>query len=369
MKIITVVGARPQFIKAAPVSRAIERHNGHGGELRISEILVHTGQHYDYNMSQVFFDQLKIPKPHYHLGVGSGKHGEMTGAMLSAIEEILINEKPDWVMVYGDTNSTLAGALAASKLFIPIIHIEAGLRSFNRRMPEEINRLLTDHLASLLFCPTDTAVTNLRQEGITKNVVKVGDVMYDAFLFNKEILEKESTILPDLKLTPNSYCLCTVHRQENTDDHQKLKNIFKAFQALAREECPFIVPLHPRTRKSFLSGEDGQIFSPHVKIISPVSYLEMVSLELHARVILTDSGGIQKEAYFAGVPCVTLREETEWVETVVGGWNYLAGADTKSIMKAFDKAISFRSGTKPELYGNGNASQLILDKLSDGIKI
>lgn len=369
MKIVTIVGARPQFIKAAPVSRAIEEHNLQGKGSRIAEILVHTGQHYDYSMNQVFFEQLELCHPKYNLGVGSGKHGEMTGAMFSKIEAVLINEKPDWVLVYGDTNSTLAGALAAIKSHIPVAHVEAGLRSFNRRMPEEINRVVTDHISNILFCPTDTAVLNLEKEGITSGVLNIGDVMYDAFLFNKTLSDQKSTILADLELRPGSYCLATIHRQENTESPVRLNNIFAAFGQLADASCPFIVPLHPRTLKSLRQNKIAATANPHVRLIPPVSYLDMIAVETQARVILTDSGGVQKEAYFCQVPCVTMRDETEWTETVEAGWNHLSGANLSNIIGAFQLALNSGNPNKDGLYGKGGASQLILSELlSNAVK-
>ena len=363
MKLISIVGARPQFIKAAPVSRAIEQHNLNNHGPQIAEILVHTGQHYDYKMSQVFFDQLEIPLPCYNLGVGSGNHGQMTGAMLAKIETVLLKERPDWVRVHGDTNSTVAGAMAAAKLHIPVAHVEAGLRSFNRRMPEEINRVLTDHISDILFCPTDTAIINLKKEGIAKGVFNVGDVMYDAFLANKNLARRKSGILSDLELKPGSYCLATVHRQENTEDPRRLLNIFTAFEELSSADCPFIILLHPRTRKALQRHKGKVQLSPHVRLLSPASYLDMIALEVHARVILTDSGGVQKEAYFAGVPCVTLRDETEWIETIEAGWNHLGGADCRQIADAFEKAINSFPLEQPGLYGDGKASHLLLRNL------
>ena len=334
MKVVPVVGARPQFIKAAPVSKAL-REAGH------REFLVHTGQHYDYGMSQVFFDELGLPEPDINLGIGSGPHGKQTGQMLTGIEEILLAEKPDWALVYGDTNSTLAGALAACKLHIPLAHVEAGLRSFNREMPEEHNRVLTDHCSDLLFCPTQTAVDNLRREGITQGVHLVGDTMYDAVLQFSEIARQRSTILKDLGLEPKKFLLATVHRPANTDDPENLRNILTAF---AEIEEPIIFPVHPRTRQKInelgllnpkpkTSAETGRSIQ-NPKYIDPVGYLDMIQLEQAARMILTDSGGIQKEAYWLGVPCVTLRNETEWVETVQAGWNILAGSDLSRIINA-----------------------------------
>jgi UDP-N-acetylglucosamine 2-epimerase len=362
MKILTVIGARPQFIKASPVSRAIANQNHPEGHRRVLEILVHTGQHYDYEMSQVFFDELKIPPPRYHLDVRAGRHGEMTGAMLSRIESVLMEERPDGVLVYGDTNSTLAGGLAASKLHIPVIHVEAGLRSYNRRMPEEVNRVLTDHISTLLFCPTEAAVSNLKKEGIAEGVFTVGDVMYDAFLFTRNLALKSSAILGDLGLTPGGYLLATIHRQENTDDPGNLKNIFSALEQIAKADCPVILPVHPRTRKALQTKGSGTA-NPHVRLIPPVGYLDMIALESRARIILTDSGGVQKEAYFSGVPCVTLREETEWVETVASGWNRLGGTECARILEAFEEAFRFPPCEQAGFYGTGDASQRILNRI------
>jgi len=320
MKIVTIVGARPQFIKAAVLSRELRKEH--------TEILVHTGQHYDQNMSDVFFKELGIPAPDYHLGVGSGPHGKQTSEMLAAIEQVLLNEKPDWVMVYGDTNSTLAGALAASKLHIRVAHVEAGLRSFNRLMPEETNRVLTDHVSDLLLCPTQTAIDNLGKEGITQGVHLVGDVMYDALMWAAE-QGNGNALLDQLGVAPKKYLLATVHRAENTDNPERLSGILEAFNHL---EEPLIWPVHPRTRQKL--HEMDWHPAPHVRLIDPVGYIDMAHLESHARVIFTDSGGVQKEAYWLGVPCVTLRDETEWVETVESGWNQLTGADSKTILQA-----------------------------------
>jgi len=397
VKIVTVVGARPQFIKASPVSRAL-RQSGH------QEFMIHTGQHYDYEMSRVFFDEMKLPEPDVNLEVGSGSHAKQTGEMLIQIENILIAEKPDWALVYGDTNSTLAGALAAVKLHIPVAHVEAGLRSFNREMPEEHNRVLTDHISDLLFCPTKTAVGNLINEGF-KNIAgdgnliestnsrspdsfslpliaNVGDVMYDSVLHNIKLAEKNSRVLDRLKIKPRNYVLATVHRAENTDDHERLMSIFEAFTQIAQDELPVIIPLHPRTRQCLKNSKfkiDGFVKSPKtpsplmgegrgegektpLRIIDPVSYLDMLMLEQNAKAILTDSGGMQKEAYFLGVPCVTLRTETEWVETVETGWNVIVGADREKIVEA---ARCFKSEKpRPELYGNGKASQKIVQVLA-----
>jgi UDP-GlcNAc3NAcA epimerase len=344
VKIVSIVGARPQFIKAAPVSRILRR--------QYAEVLVHTGQHYDYNMSALFFEELDIPEPDYNLGIGSGPHGQQTGRMLEAIEQVLLHERPDWVLVFGDTNSTLAGALAAVKLHIPVAHVEAGLRSFNRRMPEEHNRVLADHMADLLLCPTQTAVDNLAREGITRGVHNVGDVMYDAVLHNIGIAEKRSNVLERLELQPKGYLLATVHRAENTDNRARLAGIVEAFGLLAE---PIVFPAHPRTRAALAAF--GLSLAPNVQVIEPVSYLDMLLLEKHACLILTDSGGVQKEAYFFSVPCVTLRDETEWVETVETGWNVVVGADPQRIAAAVQ---GLRPVARPPLvFGDGRASERI----------
>ena len=364
---VTIVGARPQFIKAASVSRAIQKHNKEN-QPQIREVMVHTGQHYDENMSQVFFDQLEIRKPDYNLGVGSGSHGKMTGMMLEKIEEVLLQEKPEVVLVYGDTNSTLAGAVAAAKLHIPVGHVEAGLRSFNRQMPEEINRVLTDHVSSFLFCPTDTAVNNLKKEGITQGVFKVGDVMFDSFLFNEQLAEKKSMILSELGLKPKSYCLVTIHREENTTNGKRLMGIFEAFNHLATKDCLFIAPLHPRTKKALDElGEDSPRGS-HVRILEPISYLDMILLETNAKVIFTDSGGVQKEAYFAETPCITLREETEWVELVEHGYNVIAGCTPEGISKAYEEMADRIISVNKSIYGEGKASERTVSCL-EGVKL
>jgi UDP-GlcNAc3NAcA epimerase len=335
LRILTVVGARPQFIKAAVVSRAIADHNRQGVPPLIQEEIVHTGQHYDAQMSQVFFDELGLPAPAVNLGVGSGPHGQMTGRMLEKLEEIMHSRRPDWVLVYGDTNSTLAGALAAAKLHIPVAHVEAGLRSFNRQMPEEINRVLTDHLAQLHFCPTQTAMENLAREGITEGVFHVGDVMYDAAMLFAPIARQKSRLLETLHLQPKQYFLATIHRAENTDDPERLTGIWEGLNRLSKTR-PVVVPLHPRTRHALQKCglwelADAASGSNGLRIIEPVGFLDMIRLEESAALILTDSGGVQKEAYFHRVPCVTLREETEWLETVRTGWNRLVGTDPERI--------------------------------------
>lgn len=359
MKIVTIVGARPQFIKAAPVSRAIEKHNRRDPEAQITEIIVHTGQHYDDAMSAVFFRDLDLPKPHANLNVGSGPHGWQTAQMLMHIEKVLMEQMPDMVLVYGDTNSTLAGALAAVKLHIPVAHVEAGLRSFNKDMPEEHNRVVSDHLSDLLFCPTQTAVKNLEHEGITKGVHCVGDVMCDSVLFNINLAEKRSHILKQYNLDPKSYALATVHRAENTDEPERLKSILHALEEITSNGLPVILPLHPRTRNKI---SDFNLSQDSLQLIDPVSYLDMLVLEKQAKVILTDSGGVQKEAYWFKVPCITLRNETEWVETVEAGCNVVVGSDREKIVEA----VKFFKTDKPrpEFYGDGRSAEKIVDVLS-----
>ena len=350
MKILTVVGARPQFIKAAPVARALQ----HAG---CNEIIVHTGQHYDQNMSDLFFEELEIPAPAYNLGVGSASHGAQTGAMLAKLEELLLQHRPQWVLVYGDTNSTIAGALAAAKLRIKVAHVEARLRSFRRAMPEEINRIVTDHVSDLLFCPSETASKNLAAEGITRGVHVVGDVMAEALAFGAERSKEKSRALERLNLSPGHYLLATLHRAENTDNETRLKNILRA---LSQSSEPIVLPLHPRTRKKIedLDGVfDREGFARKVVVIDPVGYLDNLQLMQSAKLILTDSGGMQKEAYWLGVPCVTLRDETEWVETVEHGWNTLVGDNEEKILNAIRTFRPVRS--RPELYGDRKAAARI----------
>lgn len=352
MKIVTIVGARPQFIKAATVSRIV------GTRSDIQEIIVHTGQHYDENMSDVFFDELNIPKPQYNLGVGSSMHGKQTAKMLEGIEEILIKEKPAWVIIFGDTNSTIAGALAAAKLHIPIAHIEAGLRSYNRRMPEEINRIATDHISDILFAPTLNALNILKQENLEERSFFSGDVMYDSILYFKEISQKKVKVEDIYPVEPNNYYLATIHRQENTDDIKRLQEIFIAFSEL---DLPVIVPLHPRTKNIL----DEVSFRSNVKIINPVGYLEMVSLLSNCIKVFTDSGGLQKEAFFLKKPCITLREETEWIETLEGNWNFTVGADKQKIL---DKVLINEFSTQKDYFGDGRAAEKILNKLAEFAK-
>lgn len=353
MKLLTVIGARPQFIKAAPFSEEFRRHH--------REILVHTGQHYDANMSEVFFHELRIPRPDYYLGVGSGSHGKQTGRMLESIEEIVLKEKPDGLLVYGDTNSTLAGALAASKLHVPVFHVEAGLRSFNKRMPEEQNRILTDHLAELLLCPTQTAVDNLNREGITQGVIKTGDIMYDAVLRNIDIanstyssekwlyeLETDNNIR--ISMERNNYYLATIHRAENTDNPEKLKTIFDALDDLGK---PVLIPLHPRTKNLI---DHMNIKFNNVIIVKPVGYLLMLYLTSNAYMVVTDSGGLQKEAYFLKTPCVTLRDQTEWIETLHNEWNVLSLIEVEKIKESANRKLSCLKHPQSKLFGDGNAA-------------
>jgi UDP-N-acetylglucosamine 2-epimerase len=349
-KIVSIVGARPQFVKAAPVSRALSEV--------FDEKLIHTGQHYDYGMSEVFFKEMEIREPEYNLGVGSGTHAEQTSGMMVKLEKTFTRINPDLVLIYGDTNSTLAGALTASKMQIPIAHVEAGLRSYNRAMPEEVNRVVADHLSNMLLCPTTVAVENLASEGILEGVHNVGDVMYDALLYNLSLARNQSTILEDIALSKGEYALATVHRAGNTDDRDNMRAILEAF---GRISTRIVFPLHPRTRK--LLAEFGLSLPPHVLPVEPVGYLDMLVLEENANCILTDSGGIQKEAYLLGVRCITLRDETEWVETVETGWNTLAGANTDRIWDAYE--TWFPEGERVLLYGDGRAAEKIRDVLQN----
>jgi UDP-GlcNAc3NAcA epimerase len=362
LKVLTVLGARPQFIKAATVSRAIKARDD------IKEVIVHTGQHFDANMSGVFFEQLDIPRPHHNLHIAGLSHGAMTGRMLEGIETLIQEEQPDWVLVYGDTNSTLAGALAAAKLHIPVAHVEAGLRSHNPAMPEEINRVLTDRISSLLLCPTQTAVNNLAQEGFPfaamgpngtyapQRIVNIGDVMFDAVLYYRK-RAKEQISLDAFGLSHKNYALCTLHRQENTDDPKRLHNILSALREIAKE-LPVVLPLHPRTKAKIEQLHDTAVLNG-LTILEPLPYLEMQRLQMSAKLILTDSGGMQKEAYFHQVPCITLRDETEWVETVQAGWNQLVGANAEQILSAWRNAAK-PSGQTENLYGDGNAAEKLL---------
>ncbi len=361
-KIVTVIGARPQFIKAATVSRLLRQTSKH------KEMIIHTGQHYDANMSQIFFDELEIPEVSYHLGIGSGSHGQQTGEMLAAIEQVLLEEKPDYLLIYGDTNSTLAGALAAAKLHIPIAHIEAGLRSYNRTMPEEINRILADQLSDILFTPTEQAVHNLKKEGYAQaRIVEVGDVMYDAALFYAEKAAKSSHILHHLNHPPGEYILATIHRAENTNDSNRLTTIFTSLQRISKT-LPVVMPLHPRTRKLIEHYSPSLLAKSAMHIIEPVGFLDMVMLEKNAALIVTDSGGVQKEAFFYHIPCVTLRSETEWVETIQLGWNTLVNPqDANKIHDQVIQTLGTRGLGNHFPYGQGNAANLIVQHLNQGV--
>lgn len=350
MKIVSIVGARPEFIQSASVSRALRQQH--------REILVHTGQHYDYLMSQTFFDELGIPAPDYNLEVGSGGHAAQTGEILTRLENVLLDEKPDVVIVRGDTNSTLGGALAASKLHIPTAHIEAGERSFDRRMPEEINRLVSDRLADRHYCVSQTALKNLAAEGVTHTARWVGDVMLDASLHNRPIARRNSNIVERLGLKPQGYALVTVHRAANTDDPTRLANIVTA---LNRAPEPVVFPAHPRTRKAL--AQLGLTFLSHVRLIEPVGYFDMMMLEESARLIATDSGGVQREAYFLGVPCLTLRDETEWTETVTAGWNALTGNDPARIAELWRTFAP--PAQQPPIFGDGTAGERIARDLTE----
>lgn len=366
LKILTVVGARPQFVKASAVSRAIATHNREANGRQIREVIVHTGQHFDERMSEIFFREMGIPEPDFNLGIGGMSHGAMTGRMIEAIEEVLLQEKPDLLLVYGDTNSTLAGAVAAVKLKIPVAHVEAGLRSFNRAMPEEINRVLTDHVAEILFAPTEAAVENLRREGIpSERICRTGDVMFDAALHFAGIAERQSSILGSLGVPAGGYVLATIHRAENTDTPDRLRAIMNGLAEVARD-FHVVLPLHPRTRATLSRLGWHRAIAERLHLIEPVGYLDMVMLEKNARLIATDSGGVQKEAYFFRVPCVTLRDETEWVELVDEGVNQLCvPANGDVVALAIKDAISrgFPSGAREGLYGNGDAAGAIVDRL------
>jgi UDP-N-acetylglucosamine 2-epimerase len=348
MKVLSIVGARPEFVQAAPLTRALRPKH--------QEVLVHTGQHYDYQMSQVFFQDLAIPAPDVNLGVGSGPHGRQTGEMLAGLEMVLLRERPDWVIVRGDTNSTLAGALAASKLGVPLAHVESGARSYDRSMPEEINRLVADRVADLLFCVAPSAVDNLRSEGIAKGVHYIGDVMLDAVQSSLPLARATSRIHQRLGVKRGEYVLATVHRAANTDNPERLRGIVDGLNAVPDT---VVFPVHPRTRQAL--DMRGLTLGSRVRAIEPVGYLDMLALEEGARVIATDSGGVTREAYFLGVPCVTLREETEHVETVMFGWNTLVGADPQRIARAIRE---FRpTASQPPVFGDGTAAKRIVEIL------
>ncbi len=354
MKIVTIIGARPQFVKAATVSRELKKAS-------IEEILIHTGQHFDHNMSQVFFDEMEIPRPQYNLEISGLHHGAMTGRMMEKIEEVLIKEKPDYVLVYGDTNSTLAGALAAAKLHIPVAHIEAGLRSFEMKMPEEVNRILTDRISKILFCPTQTAIDNLNQEGFQHfdcKMVLSGDVMFDAVKYYRSKIDTHATVIQTQHLEGKRFVLATLHRAENTNDPARLKAICEAFNEI-NQDVNIVLPLHPRT-KAFLESNHIPL---HAHIIDPVGYFDMLALLKNCELVMTDSGGLQKEAYFFEKFCITLRDQTEWVELVQVGANVLAGADKETIVKHFKANYQKPIKVKEGLYGDGHAAATIVSYL------
>ena len=377
-KIITVIGARPQIIKAAAISRAIKNNFSD----KILEVIVHTGQHYDENMSQIFFEELEIPFPNFNLNVGSGSHGEQTAKMLEGLENIYVQEKPDAVIVYGDTNSTIAGALAASKIHIPVIHIEAGLRSFNKAMPEEINRIACDHMSTLLFTPSETGHRNLLNEGIKNDqkeaasidnpkIYLCGDIMYDNSLYFSAMSEQKSEILKELEITTDEFILCTIHRDTNTDDTANLNAIFRALLRIQKtSNLKIVLPLHPRTKEKLNSHLDENLLTEinqnkNFKIIPPLGFLDIISLEKNARLIITDSGGLQKEAFFFQKPCVILREQTEWIEIVENGNALIAGANELKIISSVETLIKRTDFTYPNLYGDGNAANFICKKITE----
>jgi len=349
-KVVTIVGARPQFIKAATISRELQKAG-------VNEKIIHTGQHFDDNMSQIFFDEMDIPKPDYNLNIHSLSHGAMTGRMIEEIEEILIQEKPDCIIVYGDTNSTLAGALAAQKLHIPIAHVEAGLRSFNMKMPEEVNRILTDRISNLLFCPTENAIKNLKNEGFdnfTCSVIRSGDVMQDAALYYEKKADEKSSIIKSLTLDHSKYILCTIHRQENTDDLVRLKSIISSLNELSKN-YKIVLPIHPRTKNIIKDLPIHLNFEP----ISPVGYFDMIQLIKHCEFVITDSGGLQKEAFFFKKFCITTRDETEWIELVENGFNVVVGAEQEKILSEAIKIVNKSANFDLDLYGKGKASRII----------
>jgi UDP-GlcNAc3NAcA epimerase len=376
IKIVTIIGARPQIIKAAALSRAIKKRFSN----QITEVIVHTGQHYDENMSQVFFDELGIPEPNYNLNVGSGSHGKQTATMISGIEEILMQEKPKAIVLYGDTNSTLAGAIAASKIHIPVVHIEAGLRSFNKAMPEEVNRIMCDHVSTLLFSPTKTGFANLVNEGFKIDTMKPysvnnpkiyhsGDVMYDNSLYFSEVAEIKTTIISKNKLEKNKFILATIHRNNNTDEPLRLNALFNALYKISEgHQLDILLPLHPRTAKLLSFNLEAELYSKikankHFKIIEPVSFLEMIALEKNCKIVMTDSGGVQKEAFYFEKPCVILRPETEWVELVECGAAIITDADEQKIIGAFNLLTSKIRLLFPKLYGDGKAAEFICEEM------
>ncbi len=381
IKIVSIIGARPQIIKAAALSRAIRNHFSS----EITEIIVHTGQHYDANMSQVFIDELEIPQPNYNLNVGSGSHAKQTAEMIMGIESILLDIKPDYLVLYGDTNSTLAGTIAASKIHIPIVHIEAGLRSFNKSMPEEINRIMCDHASSLLFSPTSTGLNNLINEGFNvdselpfnadnQGVFHCGDVMYDNSLYFRKVANEKSTIINELSLEQDRFILSTIHRDNNTDDPSRLTSIFAAIIEIAESESiPVVIPLHPRTQKLIESNLDKKILKiikdePFIKLLPPVSYLDMIALESNCSLVMTDSGGVQKEAYFYNKPCIILRSETEWVEIVQEGAALISDANKDVIISSYNSLKRLNSSSFPPIFGDGKAAEFICNTMLNASK-
>lgn len=376
IKLVTIIGARPQIIKAAALSRAISKKFG----TQLQEIIVHTGQHYDANMSQVFFDELGIPAPDYNLNTGSGSHGKQTASMISGIEEILVKEKPDAIVLYGDTNSTLAGAVAASKIHVPVVHIEAGLRSFSKAMPEEVNRILCDHVSTLLFSPTRSGFDNLVREGFDPEarppytadhpcIYHCGDVMYDNSLYFSDVAEKMTEILQTLQLNNNAFILATIHRNNNTDEPARLNALFRSLNTISVSNgMAIVLPLHPRTSKLLETNLDAKLYkevreNPLFRITAPVSFLEMVALEKNCHLVMTDSGGVQKEAFYFKKPCIILRPETEWVELVECGAAIVADADENRIRTAFEQLTAKKDLTFPEFYGDGHAAEFICGEL------
>lgn len=369
MKIVTVIGARPQIIKAAALSRAIKEHFSK----EVQEVIVHTGQHYDDNMSKVFFDELELPQPNYNLGVGSESHGVQTARMIEGIEAILLKEKPDCLVVYGDTNSTLAGAIAASKIHVPIVHIEAGLRSFNKSMPEEINRICCDHCSTLLFSPTATGYKNLINEGITSGIYHCGDVMYDNSKHFANIADRKSQIIDKEGLRGIDYVLCTIHRDNNTDQPERLNAIFKALLKIS-ETKTIVMPLHPRTSKLLKSNLKEDLFdkisnNKNIKILPPASFFDMIVLERHAQMVVTDSGGVQKEAFFFQKPCLILRSETEWKEIVECGAAIITDADEEKIIESYNRFVDNPPHNYPDIFGDGNAATFICKEILENFQI
>ena len=375
-RIVTIIGARPQIIKSSAISRAIREHFSQ----EVEEIIVHTGQHYDANMSDVFFNEMQIPRPKYNLEVGSGSHGAMTAKMIDGLEKLFTEENPDAVVIYGDTNSTLAGAVAAAKIHIPIVHIEAGLRSFNKAMPEEINRIASDHMSTLLFTPTKTGLENLKREGFDSSIHKkadvdhpniylCGDVMYDNSMYFSTISQQKSNILEDLKIAPNSYVLCTIHRDSNTDNSVNLTSIFNALIEISKQHhLSIVLPIHPRTRHKMKDQLKHDLYeeimnNDAIKIIPPAGFLDIIALEKNARIIITDSGGLQKEAFFFEKPCVIMREQTEWIEIVENGNAILAGASQNEIINSADALLKKSDYTYPPFYGDGKAAEFIVSKI------